>query len=343
LVENLSIIHRESSLIEFFSRKDWIVDIQELNESPGLYDDLELPDGLGDRDSAWLIIPIKHHLELIALVLLEKPRAARHINWEDRDLLKTAAQQAGSYLALLEASEALSRANQFETFNRLSAYVVHDLKNLLAQLELVVKNSQRHRNNPEFMNDAINTVNNAAVKMGRLLAQLRKGRFEKSSGRLFDLSDALQLAVDEHAGFLPKPTLRLESKDLKIVGDKDRFTAVIGHLIKNAQEATKDDGCVGITARKDAGSVRIMVEDNGCGMESGFIRDKLFQPFETTKGNAGMGVGAYESREFIRSLGGDVEVSSKLGRGTEFTITIPLKHVSDSYSTSELSHVEATL
>ncbi|MEN8178076.1 MAG: XrtA/PEP-CTERM system histidine kinase PrsK [Pseudomonadota bacterium] len=336
-------IEEDSSIINFFKHKDWIVDIQELRESPGLYDDLELPGKLADIDVAWLIIPIKQHNDLLGFVVLEKSRAARHINWEDRDLLKTAAQQAGSYLALMQASEALVRANQFEAFNRLSAFVVHDLKNLIAQLELVVKNSERHRNNPEFMDDAIKTVNNAALKMGRLLAQLRKGRFEKSGSKIFSIGDAMQQAISEHAGFQPKPTFQNNTADLKIVTDKDRFTAVIGHLLKNAQEATADDGLVSVRLIKKGDSAEVVIEDNGMGMDHNFIRDKLFQPFETTKGNAGMGVGVYESREFIRSLGGEIEVSSILNEGSTFILRIPLKLSTDQQNIPELTHVEVRL
>jgi signal transduction histidine kinase len=69
----------------------------------------------------------------------------------------------------------------------------------------------------------------------------------------------------------------------------------------------------------------IEIEDNGVGMDTDFIRNRLFQPFETTKGNAGMGVGVYESREFIRSLGGEIEVVSEIDKGTTFTLKIPLR------------------
>ena len=334
-------IDADTSIIDFIKRKDWIIDIQEFMESPGLYDNFELPAKLLEVDSAWLIVPIRHQNELIGFVVLEKSRASRHINWEDRDLLKTAAQQAGSYLALMQASEALARANQFEAFNRLSAFVVHDLKNLIAQLELVVKNSERHRNNPEFVQDAFNTVNNAAVKMNKLLAQLRKGRFEKSRSSLFSVNEALRQAIAEHAGFPPKPVYENDVDDMQIVTDKDRFTAVIGHLVKNAQEATGKNGCITVKLSKQGNTAIISIADDGVGMDQDFIRDKLFQPFETTKGNAGMGVGVYESREFIRSLGGEIEVSSRVNEGSTFVLQIPLMQSAEPWNVPNLTQVEA--
>jgi putative PEP-CTERM system histidine kinase len=324
------IINVDASLIRFFKDKDWIIDVQELKESPGLYDDLELPQDVNELNMAWLVVPVKHHSKLIGFIVLKKPQSPRQINWEDRDLLKTAAQQAASYLALMNASEALARANQFEAFNRLSAFVVHDLKNLLAQLELLVKNAERHKNNPMFMDDAINTVDNAAKKMSRLLAQLRKGRFEKSVGKVFSVREVLQQAVNEHVSFNPLPVLESNIEDMHIIADQDRFIAVIGHMIKNAQEAVVEDGNVTIRLKKREKMVEIQIEDNGIGMDADFIRNRLFQPFETTKGNAGMGVGVYESREFIRSLGGEIEVSSAVNKGTIFTVRIPVQeNISD--------------
>ena len=59
-------------------------------------------------------------------------------------------------------------------------------------------------------------------------------------------------------------------------------------------------------------------------MEKQFIQERLFRPFETTKGNAGMGIGVYESREFVHSLGGHLEVKSEPGKGTLFTIRLAL-------------------
>ena len=57
-------------------------------------------------------------------------------------------------------------------------------------------------------------------------------------------------------------------------------------------------------------------------MDKQFIQERLFRPFDTTKGNAGMGIGVYESREFVQSLGGRMEVKSDLGKGTLFRIRL---------------------
>ncbi|MES9827719.1 MAG: XrtA/PEP-CTERM system histidine kinase PrsK [Candidatus Thiodiazotropha sp.] len=312
------------SLVTYFSNSDWIVDVNEYKQFPERYESLKLDDQFIAIDNAWLIIPVKHHEQLLGFVLLTQPKLNKSVNWEDRDLLKAAAKQAGSYLALLQTSEALNQANQFEAFNRLSAFVVHDLKNLIAQLELVVKNAERHKNNPEFMDDAVKTIGNAVSKMGRLLTQLRQGRFESTKSKEFYVEESVAQAVNQLYAYMPKPRLTINASFLKIIADKDRFTAIMVHMIKNAQEASQEDGKVGVTVDRDNNYAVITIEDNGVGMDALFIKERLFRPFQTTKGNAGMGIGVYETREYVNSLNGKMKVESVKGVGTKFEISIPL-------------------
>ena len=82
----------------------------------------------------------------------------------------------------------------------------------------------------------------------------------------------------------------------------------------------------------------IEVEDNGCGMDSDFLKNRLFRPFDTTKSGKGMGIGVYQTREFIRNLGGDVLVKSEPGVGTTFTIRIPMD-TGDHNSTAQVEQV----
>ncbi|MCG7982591.1 MAG: PEP-CTERM system histidine kinase PrsK [Candidatus Thiodiazotropha lotti] len=324
-VDDISLdLQAESELIAYFQRSDWIIDIDELNRYPERYDNLALDQRLAKIHDAWLIVPIKHHEALIGFALLIRSHSLPSINWEDRDLIKAAAKQAGGYLALLQASEALNRANQFEAFNRLSAFVVHDLKNLIAQLELVVKNAERHKNNPAFMDDAVRTIGNAVNKMGKLLAQLRQGRFESTETKQFYIEESVAQAVNELFAYQPKPQLKIKDNYLEIVADKDRFTAIMIHMIKNAQEATDKDGEVMVSVERIDQNAIITIQDNGSGMEDKFIKERLFRPFQTTKGNAGMGIGVYETREYVNSLNGSLTVNSQLGEGTCFTISIPL-------------------
>jgi signal transduction histidine kinase len=104
---------------------------------------------------------------------------------------------------------------------------------------------------------------------------------------------------------------------------------VLKHLIDNAQQATDDDGEIVIRQSGGTDGYEIEIRDTGHGMDDDFIRNRLFKPFDTTKGNAGMGIGMYESREFIRKLGGDILVSSNPGKGSIITLQIPFNSFSD--------------
>ena len=123
---------------------------------------------------------------------------------------------------------------------------------------------------------------------------------------------------------MPAPTLQCEYHGISVLADRDRMGAVISHLVQNAQEATPHDGSVQIRLLRDERNAVIEVEDTGSGMDEAFVRERLFKPFDTTKGNAGMGIGVYESREFIHALGGEVVVNSTPGKGTVFHISLPL-------------------
>jgi signal transduction histidine kinase len=140
-------------------------------------------------------------------------------------------------------------------------------------------------------------------------------------------------AVKKCETLRPKPALRIEARDLRVLSDRDHLVMILSHLIKNAQEATRDEGFVDVTVRREDGNAIIVVEDNGSGMDAEFIRSRLFKPFESTKAGKGMGIGAYQAREFIRNLGGDVQVRSSPGAGTTFTVTIPLAGATGALST----------
>jgi putative PEP-CTERM system histidine kinase len=322
---DITVVERaDSSLIRFLQQKNWIVDLNQYQTQPEAYVGLSIPDWLAELPQAWLVIPMMHNETLYGFLVISKPRLNRTVNWEDRDLLKTASKQAASYLVLLQANEALANAEKFAVFNRLSSYVVHDLKNLVAQLDLVVKNADRHRDNPEFIADAFSTVGNATEKMQRLLTQLKKGRFETQQAEVLDLCEIMPLVLRQYISASPVPQLRMECEHCRVAANRDRLVSVLGHLIQNAQEATSDNGFVNIEVEQKNQQAIIRIRDNGTGMAADFIREKLFAPFETTKGNAGMGVGVYESREFLQSLGGSLTVESCVGEGTTFTLTIPL-------------------
>ena len=118
------------------------------------------------------------------------------------------------------------------------------------------------------------------------------------------------------------------SADLEPVGgwlktSKERLRSVLDHLVQNAFDAAGSDGRVALRARNIGNSALIEVEDNGPGMELDFVRQKLFRPSISNR-PAGFGIGAYQVREYVRSMGGHLEVLTVPGKGTTMQVLLPL-------------------
>jgi putative PEP-CTERM system histidine kinase len=289
-----------------------------------VYDEVDLSQWSSKEKQIWLIIPLFRENDVEAFVILTRAKVFRRLNWEDHDLLKTVGMQLANALALSRASDALAKSRQFEAYNRFSAYLVHDLKNLVAQISLIVRNAEVHKQNPEFIDDAIETLENVVHKIDSILGQLKKGNIKTESKMLINLCDIIKDVFIQQAA--NKPTLQILTNEnaILILGDKEKMTAVLGHLVQNAQDATPDNGFVKLELSKDAKHAIIKIMDNGSGMDNKFISERLFKPFDTTKGNAGMGIGVYEARDYILKHEGQIFVDSEVGQGTLFTIELPL-------------------
>jgi signal transduction histidine kinase len=121
-------------------------------------------------------------------------------------------------------------------------------------------------------------------------------------------------------------------------GHDERLERIIGHMVQNAFDASEPTGRVWLHLRREVGMALVEVGDTGRGMSEQFVRERLFKPFQTTK-QAGMGIGAYESYQYVQELGGKIQVDSELGRGTVIRILLPLF---DAHTTSDLQTVENT-
>ena len=304
-------------------RSGRIIELEALRNGVGNAVDRQLPvpQWMLDESCAWVGIPLIHHERLVGLVLLSAPEYRRPLDWEDFDLLRTAGRQAASSLAEAHGQEALSNAQRFEEFNRRFAFILHDVKNLVSQLSLLARNAERHAANPDFRADMIETLKSSVGKMNDLLARLsprsgaRVQRVEPQPLRPI-LTSAIAAKRGDH--------------DVKLLGDASLWAdadgpaleQALGHLVQNAVEACS--ATVPITVRVAArdDSVAISVSDKGVGMDSDFLRNRLFQPFSSTK-PGGFGIGAFEARSLVAAMGGRLGVESRPGKGTIFTILLP--------------------
>ena len=314
----------EQNFITYLKEKNWIINIDEYKNNPKAYTGLTLPNTILSLPNAWLIIPLNIQTDLVGFIVLSYSHANIDLNWEDYDILKISGHQAASAIAQMLDSEALSKSKQFEAYNQMSAFVIHDIKTVVSQLSLMVKNAEQHKTNPAFIDDMISTTEHSVKKMQGLLKQLKREATTNETNEI-DLSKLLNNVANEHTNNLPTPIItNNSSKAIIINASHDQIHSAITHLIKNAQEATSDDGYIKIDMIESDHTVTVKISDNGTGMDQTFIKNSLFKPFHSTKGLSGMGIGVYQCRQYIRAANGDIKVDSQLDQGTTFTITLPI-------------------
>jgi len=204
----------------------------------------------------------------------------------------------------------------------MSAFVVHDLKNLVAQLQLLLHNAERHRDNPDFQRDMLGTVEHVVGRMNHLMAQLRAGATPVESPQSIQLATIARRVQGIRARGQGAVELDLDL-GVSVIGHQDRLERVVGHLVQNAFDAVGDNPWVRIRVFRSDDEGVVEIADNGVGMTPEFVRERLFRPFQSTK-KLGMGIGAYESMQYISTLGGRITVESEPGRGTTVCVWLPL-------------------
>ncbi len=352
----------DEDLPRFLRARQWVVDLRELARSPDLYQNIVLPGFAESEPRFRLVVPLILGEELFGFVVLADPPPPFETTYEDRDLLKTVGRDVAMHLAQHEADRQLAESRQFEAYHRLTAFVMHDLKNLSAQLSMIVSNAERHRRNPEFVDDAIGTIAHSSARMQRLIEQLQ-GREVQAAVRRAGIADIAREACTRCAVRQPVPVLAV-LEQASVQADPERLGMMIEHLIRNAQDATSPTGEVRVEVSlerdgeiESTGSTGafpvlqpglvgaalangthgagpqpprgpldvavLTVSDTGSGMTPQFVKERLFRPFDTTKGSKGMGIGAYQVREYVHTLGGRVSVWSVPGEGTRITLRLP--------------------
>ena len=306
----------DSAFIAGFRGGRWVQDLTGAGAADG-----PRPEWLAGLDDFWLAVPLPRQGGLVGFVLLEKPRAAVHPDWEVFDLLRTVAGQAASYLFEQQAERALADAQLLQEYSKRFAFVVHDIKNLSSQLGLILSNARRHGDNPEFQADVLRTVENSVGRMNKLILQLRFAAPSDAPAQR-EATDAA--AIVRELAAEPSHSGRVEigaSASACVLMDAEQLRSVLSHLIDNAIEASGGEGRVRISLGDDGECVTIDIIDEGPGMDVSFVRDELFRPFRSTK-DTGLGIGAFQTRELIRAAGGQLDVITKPGAGTTMRIVL---------------------
>jgi putative PEP-CTERM system histidine kinase len=263
------------------------------------------------------LVPLFCSEVLEAILILGRPvNENEQYLYEDYDLMKTLARQAASALQNYRLSEQLACSRELEVMGRVSAFIIHDLKNLVYTLSLTVDNGREHIADPEFQDDLLDTLSNTVNRMKVLISRL-KNLPEKRSLEL-ELVNLHRLAVDTAAMVPGNGVISVAGADTPAEADREEIQKVVMNLLVNALEATDGKGPVRVEVGAGS-SPFIRVSDAGCGIPEEFLRTQLFSPFKTTK-KKGLGIGLYQCRQIVEAHGGRIDVESTVGVGTVFTV-----------------------
>ena len=311
--------------VSFFEKRGFIVDLDELRGGVDHQGESRaVPRWLIDEHNAWAIVPLLHFDRMVGLVVLGRPQMARKLDWEDFDLLRVVGMQLASYLAEQAGQSALLEASRFDEFNRRMAFVMHDIKNLASQLSLLSRNAERHAENPEFRADMLITLRNSADKLNALLTRL--SRYGGAGADRLEDVDASEIIRGIAARYNALDSLQVHvthDAPCRVMANREALEQVLLHLVQNAIDASTEGMAVFLQSSVDGLYGCIEVIDTGSGMSADFIRTRLFKPFVSTK-QGGFGIGAYEARETVRAMRGKLDVESREGLGSRFTVRLPL-------------------
>jgi putative PEP-CTERM system histidine kinase len=306
-------------LVPEFRDGDWIVELDRIPAAADWF--AELP-------RTWLAVPLKHLGTLIGFVVLARSRAQFKLDREAFDLLRVVGREVASRVAEQRAAQVLSQTRQLREYSQRFAFVLHDIKNVSGQLSMLLTNAEIHADNPDFQRDMLATVRASVAKISRLLARLQAERQERSHALITPGERLRQVAEDcrltrRHAQIV----LELHDDSTGAAIHPESFDTVVTHLLNNAVDAGGSAPVV-VRIRLEGLSLVIDIVDQGPGMTPEFIRDSLFQPFASTKGD-GHGIGAYQARELLRDAGGDLLVLSRPQAGTTMRLLLPAVRVAE--------------
>jgi putative PEP-CTERM system histidine kinase len=269
-----------------------------------------------------LAVSIKWRGVPLGFIVLGPPRSRSEHGFEQLALLETMAQQCAAPIMAARLSES-SPPRRIEHLDRATTTAIHDIKNSVSALSLLARNATRYFSDPEFQRDAIATLTRTVARMQRLLASMSSSTCDSVKLEPIDLRSliveaTMSLAANPRVRFVR----RLEPVHLALA-DRDALLRVVENLVTNAAEAIGEQGTVTVTLTEEHGRAVISVADTGCGMSNDYRERHLFSLFHSTKQD-GWGVGLYHTKQIIERQAGTIHVDSVEGRGTTFTVTLPL-------------------
>ena len=262
---------------------------------------------------------------LVGLLVVGPELSGKPFGVDDRDLLAAMAAQAGARILNACLSQEASESRELQVLARLSAFVAHDLKNMVSVLSMLVENAKLHMAKPEFQADAIRTLDEVTAKMRTLLATLASpaGRPD-THARPVSLAPTVEAWMQELRRQVPS-RIRIETRlawTPEVRAEPEQLRSVLHNLVLNAIEAIPAEGTILVETGQENGYAALAVTDTGQGMTQEFLRHKLFRPFQTTKPR-GLGIGLYQCRQIVQASGGTLTAESQEGKGTRMMVRVP--------------------
>ena len=269
-------------------------------------------------------VPLIGGGQMLGVIILGDRVKGAPFSWQDFDLLKCLADSVAAGLLNIQLSRKLLQAEQLEAFQTMSTFFVHDLKNTISTLNLMLQNLPENFDDPEFREDALRGIAKTVAHINHLIQRLGQLR-----GRLqikpvtTDLNELVFTALADMEA-TPQINLVKSIRPLpKILLDQEQMIKVVTNLVFNAKEAVSSTGEIRIETSQNNGWAVLSVSDNGCGMNPEFLNHSLFRPFQTTKKN-GLGIGLFQSKMIVEAHQGKIQVESQPGSGTTFRIILPI-------------------
>ncbi|MEE9542652.1 MAG: XrtA/PEP-CTERM system histidine kinase PrsK, partial [Thermodesulfobacteriota bacterium] len=309
-----------------FKDVDWIVNVRDPDEATAQTSSFIEASPILDELSASLVVPLGAGTEILGFIVLGERIVGESYDYEDFDILKTIAKQAAASILNAKLAEELARSREMDAFNKVSSFIMHDLKNQIYTLSLVAGNAAENMDNPDFHADAIETLNNTIKKMKLMMAKLSSlPEGLELNKRDVDPTIVVQESIEasKFNGGKSLNVIKELGKLPSISVDPVEVQKVFFNILANAYDAIDSEGEIRITTGVDDGFVNISISDNGHGMSREFIDNSLFRPFKTTK-KKGFGIGLCQCKAIIEAHDGRIEVKSKEGLGTEFSVFLPL-------------------
>jgi signal transduction histidine kinase len=244
------------------------------------------------------------------------------------DLLAARSRELGASLDEVRAQQAmLLHLERLGTVGRLASGIAHDLRNLMVAFraaEWEVEKGSAPKALGEILSLGLAGVENMVRTLGTLHEFSRTGTLDLALQPVQPaavIADATAIARMDRAFRVLRVKTELAEGLPTIRADRQKLTQVLVNLIRNALQATPPSEPVRVSAEAAPGAVVIAVDDEGPGVPPE-VRAKLFQPFASTKGDQGLGLGLYMAQLIVLSHRGRITLAEK-PRGSRFEVALP--------------------